>query len=318
MKFLAAILLLLTLLSCIREPKPDRAKSLPVAETASRMQELVVSLSKYAKKRSHGFLIVPQNASKLLYIGGDPYASRHPEYANSIDALGIEGLFYSGAYEPDSLRIAILDTFSKQKKVFVADYVKDNSDVPKNRAMIKKHGFIPFVRSRENFDYVKIPKHSGTGLPPGGIGGVSDYLYLINGSQYPDKEHFIQAVSQSRYQMAIIDLFFHEEAFTRSEVERMKRMPSGGNRIVLGYVNIGAAENWRYYWNPSWKIGFPEFLARPYHGYKDEAWVHFWDPEWKKILFGNPGGYLDRLIDSGFDGAYLDNVEAYLYLYAPD
>ncbi|HEB61160.1 MAG TPA: hypothetical protein ENJ06_04980, partial [Phycisphaeraceae bacterium] len=45
--------------------------------------------------------------------------------------------------------------------------------------------------------------------------------------------------------------------------------------------------------------------------------VRYWMPQWQALLFGTPGGEnetpLDRIIDQGFDGVYLDIVEGYYY-----
>jgi len=43
--------------------------------------------------------------------------------------------------------------------------------------------------------------------------------------------------------------------------------------------------------------------------------VQFWNPEWQKIIYGNDDSYMKKILDAGFDGAYLDNVEAYYFLY---
>jgi cysteinyl-tRNA synthetase len=48
--------------------------------------------------------------------------------------------------------------------------------------------------------------------------------------------------------------------------------------------------------NPEWKGNFP---------------VEYWRPEWKRILYGSPTAYLDKIVDAGFDGVYLDLIEAY-------
>ncbi len=45
--------------------------------------------------------------------------------------------------------------------------------------------------------------------------------------------------------------------------------------------------------------------------------MRYWDPEWERIVFGIAEGenksYLDRIVDAGFDGVYLDIVDAYEY-----
>ena len=39
--------------------------------------------------------------------------------------------------------------------------------------------------------------------------------------------------------------------------------------------------------------------------------VRFWDPSWQKIIHGSPEGYLERIIQQGFDGVYLDRSDVY-------
>ena len=41
-------------------------------------------------------------------------------------------------------------------------------------------------------------------------------------------------------------------------------------------------------------------------------WVRYWDPAWRTMLFGNRDAYLDRILAAGFDGVYLDKIDAYL------
>jgi cysteinyl-tRNA synthetase len=83
---------------------------------------------------------------------------------------------------------------------------------------------------------------------------------------------------------------------------------------VISYINIGAAENFRYYWKEDWKLHEPDWLAKPYEGYEDEIWVNYWDGAWQDIIYGNDGSYMKKIVDAGFDGAYLDNTEAYYFL----
>jgi cysteinyl-tRNA synthetase len=49
--------------------------------------------------------------------------------------------------------------------------------------------------------------------------------------------------------------------------------------------------------------------------YPDNYKVKYWMPAWKKIIYGVRAGvnksYLDRIIDAGFDGVYLDIVDAF-------
>ena len=37
----------------------------------------------------------------------------------------------------------------------------------------------------------------------------------------------------------------------------------------------------------------------------------YWQPEWKDIIYGNDDSYLKKILDAGFDGVYLDIIDAY-------
>ena len=46
----------------------------------------------------------------------------------------------------------------------------------------------------------------------------------------------------------------------------------------------------------------------------DNYKVRYWDPAWQAILFGTPGeAYLDRILAQGFDGIYLDIIDAFYF-----
>ncbi|MFD0779257.1 endo alpha-1,4 polygalactosaminidase [Flavobacterium myungsuense] len=98
-------------------------------------------------------------------------------------------------------------------------------------------------------------------------------------------------------------------------MNQLKTKANGAKRLVIAYMNIGAAENWRYYWNGNWILNDPVWIKKNYAGYENEFYIQFWNPEWQTIIYGNDKSYLKKIIDAGFDGVYLDNVEAYYFLY---
>jgi cysteinyl-tRNA synthetase len=88
---------------------------------------------------------------------------------------------------------------------------------------------------------------------------------------------------------------------------------SGGPKIVLCYMSIGQTENYRWYWNPDWVKNPPDWLDAPDGVWAGDYWVKYWMPEWQRIIYGTPDSYLDRILALGYDGVYLDRVDAYWY-----
>ncbi|MEZ5853512.1 MAG: endo alpha-1,4 polygalactosaminidase [Hyphomicrobiaceae bacterium] len=138
-----------------------------------------------------------------------------------------------------------------------------------------------------------------------------------------------------------------------SNLVRLKRKPDGNRRLVISYLSIGEAEDYRGYWQTSWvkpdatpsqpeKVAyFPSFGASPARAHvkfaappglrpqhvntsvapswldrENPEWrgnyrVRFWQQEWQKLLFGDKAAALDRLLEAGFDGVYLDRADVY-------
>jgi len=80
-------------------------------------------------------------------------------------------------------------------------------------------------------------------------------------------------------------------------------------KTVVSYMSIGEAEDYRWYWNPAWVSTPPAWLGPENPEWAGNYKVRFWQPGWQEIVFD----YLDRIIAQGFDGVYLDIVDAYYY-----
>jgi cysteinyl-tRNA synthetase len=128
-----------------------------------------------------------------------------------------------------------------------------------------------------------------------------------------------KALAESPFDMIVIDHAPHpkqnvvEMPFTGSDIEPLKRKPEGARRLVLAYLSIGEAERYRYYWKPEWDAPQtrPAWLGMENPNWPGDYQVTFSNPEWQRIIFGTPDSYLDRITAAGFDGIYLDRVDAY-------
>lgn len=311
-QFILALILTAALVGCFKERRSDKA--------AEKMQDFVVDISNYARDFDPDFIIIPQNGTELAFNNIDPTEGLNSSYMSAIDGLGVEELFYNDDYSLDNERLSMLRDIDDSKKIMVAEYVGDQNNISDALNRNYNEGFICFPRTSNNYHYTTIPDsvpHSNENDITS-LSQAQNYLYLISTDNYASKEEMINAISQTDFDVVLIDLFFDEVALTSSEVEQLKTKSNGGKRLVISYINIGSAEKFRYYWKDGWGLHHPLWLKRKYDGYDDEFWVKFWKKDWQEIIYGNDNSYMKKIINAGFDGAYLDNVEAYYFLYYRD
>ena len=78
-------------------------------------------------------------------------------------------------------------------------------------------------------------------------------------------------------------------------------------------MSIGEAEDYRFYWDTAWESNEPEWLEGENPDWPGNYKVQYWEPDWQAIIFGGPDAYLDIIIAAGFDGVYLDIIDAFEY-----
>jgi cysteinyl-tRNA synthetase len=309
MKFVAIILGISLLFACSKERKSNRA--------GGKMQDFVIEISKYSKGINPNFAIIPQNGEELMFKFLDDGEGFDENFINAIDGYGIEELFYNGSFLPDNYRLDLLLQAKTKKPILVSDYTVSQTDFDSSLIFNSDAGFIPFPRTSDNYDYKIIPS-SILNENSNNINKVSEarnYLYLISSENYTSKQSFLDSIKATNFDLIIIDAFFGNDLFTSAEIESLKTKANGGKRMVISYISIGSAEKYRYYWQSDWKIKSPNWLYKAYSGYEDEIWVKFWKKDWEEIIYGNDNSYMKKIINAGFDGAYLDNVEAFYFLY---
>lgn len=302
-------LLCLLVVSCSKDKRSVKA--------GEKMREFVVELSQYAKGKNADFLIIPQNGIELCFNNEDIVDGLTTDYFGAIDGVGIEELFYNGTAAEDDGRIAMATAISGSKPVLVADYTSSAAIQTDAFTQNDNNGFIAFPRASDGYDYQFVPTtvHNENANDIVNLSDAQNFLYLISTSNYATKADFLNAIIASNFDVVLIDLFYDDLSLTASEVNSLKTKANGGTRLVISYMNVGAAESYRYYWQEGWKLHSPRWLKKPYDGYEDEIWVKFWKKDWKEIIYGNDSSYTKKVIDAGFDGVYLDNVEVYYFLY---
>lgn len=101
--------------------------------------------------------------------------------------------------------------------------------------------------------------------------------------------------------------------WSRSEIDAIRGGKQG--RRVIAYISIGEAETYRSYWRSGWDAnndGSPDTSAPSFLLGENPDWagnyrVEYWSPEWQRLVLAE----IETLVDQGFDGLYLDIVDAF-------
>ena len=110
-------------------------------------------------------------------------------------------------------------------------------------------------------------------------------------------------ISKTKFTIVVIDYSrdgSDDGALSLKDVETIRK----SGKIVLAYMNVGYAEDWRFYWN---KIKNATFVGNEGKWSGEYKILNFTDDEWEKVLHE----YVEKIISEGFDGIYLDGVDAY-------
>lgn len=192
-----------------------------------------------------------------------------------------------------------------------------------------------------------------TAAPPAASGPVRSAREMLAEARswiYQLQNYDFRQLVASQADVLVVDYSISGDEKSRlseGAIRKLQRKPDGSRRLVLSYLSIGEAEEYRFYWNKQWiesddeaaatppsgpaadKTGAGEAAMEPakpsrwlspkapaWLGDENESWsgnfaVKYWDPEWQSLIVGGAGSYMDRILAAGFDGIYLDRVDAF-------
>jgi len=314
LRFLPVAFLLL--LSC-SDDKESKKCDVPDLDFRQEMREFVQELSAYAKDINPDFLIVPQNGQEILTTNSQPDGPVATDYMNAIDAVGREDMFYG--YTGDDIAtpaadcdylISLCDVAKNNGKLVLAtDYCYTHSKMADSYTKNDFHEYSGFAADRRELD--NIPAYPATvhNVHDGDVttaSQVKNHIFYVN-PVTTTKQEFLDGLKATNYDALIIDLFFEEEVLTLADITSLKTKANGGSRLVICYMSIGEAENYRYYWNALDKT----LVCQENPDWKGNYAVKYWEADWKNVIYGNNQSYLKKILDAGFNGVYLDIIEGY-------
>lgn len=338
-KFTIMALLPVLFLSC------QTGSAAPDRDFKQDMRNFVIRISLYAKDTSHtgakkNFIVIPQNGQELVKPSRNPGHDTFSKYLAAIDGTGREDLYYGfnadNKETPLSVRnyfISYLDRFSSQgKRVLVTDYCSSHVFMDDSYIRNREKNYISFAAPERLLNVIpNYPLHpyphkteKEADYPVTTLAEARNFLYLINPdsgsstgtngtSSFPTKDAFLAALSRTNYDIIIMDAFFGDEKYTKTEIRSLKVKKSGGRRLVLAYLSIGEAEDYRYYWKTAWKRNPPGWLEKENPEWKGNYKVRYWEKEWQDIIVSGKHSYMQKIMNAGFDGVYLDLIDAFEY-----
>ncbi|MES2594010.1 MAG: MJ1477/TM1410 family putative glycoside hydrolase [Verrucomicrobiota bacterium] len=143
------------------------------------------------------------------------------------------------------------------------------------------------------------------------------FAYVLQADRLAaDRAAVVQKLVACDRDLIVLDASYNTDpggAWTLAELEAIRRGREG--RRVVAYLSIGEAEEYRPYWQKSWdanKDGRPDAAAPRFLNTENPDWkgnyrVRYWHPEWQQIMLAA----VDQIVTQGFDGIYLDIVDAF-------
>ena len=295
-----------------------------VVSPETAMVDLAQTLGSYGRARREGFLLVGNGSVGLLEVTEDNSEENVARLVGLLDGVLMESAFYDGyeeAGEEAERRDAGADAYLTAmlrkpllagRSVFTLDYVKGEK-IAEVEALGHADGYVSEAGNRLLDTLPARAPQEENAADVTRLKQVKNFLVLLNPEHFPTREAYLDALAATNYDILIVDLYYGDRPLAPAEIARLKHKANGGRRLVLSYMSVGEAADYRPYWKKEWDSERPHWLAEPNPEWPGSYKVRYWSREWHDILYGREDAYLDRIIAAGFDGAFLDVMDAWQY-----
>lgn len=284
------------------------------------MRQFVIGISEWSKDKHPGFIVIPQNGHDLFSKDGEPTGPAATEYLSAIDGAGQEDLFYGYDTDNQATKQEDIDWIAGFLKIgqdhgvipLVTNYCSDSIKMVDAYKKSDDRGYISFSANHRGLDTIPtFPIFHENNNEIATLKDAKNFLYLLDTQNFTSKEEYISALDATNYDLFIIDLYYEDEQLDSSDIAKLQTKPNGARRLVVSYMSIGEAEDYRYYWKDEWKTNPPKWLGTENPDWPGNYKVQYWDKDWQNIIYGNDSSYLQKILDVHFDGVYLDLIEAF-------
>lgn len=286
------------------------------------MRDFVIRISQKVKADHPSFVVIPQNGQDLLTENGEADGPLAQAYVDAIDGQGREDLFYG--YTADNVATPGLDrdyllAFLERDEqagvqVLVTDYCSTPAFIDDSYARNNARGFASFAANHRELDVIPNRPAAPFSVNADNIDTLAkarNFLYILNPDSFGSRAGYLDALTATNYDLFIIDAFFGDVLLTKAEVAQLQVKANGGRRLVIAYMSIGEAEDYRYYWQREWRPGSPDWIDAENRDFAGNFKVKYWTQAWQDIILNAPDSYISRIENAGFDGVYLDLIDAF-------
>jgi cysteinyl-tRNA synthetase len=276
------------------------------------MKNLILEIRENSPK---DYIIIPQNGTNI-YFKED--GSIDKELLEAIDGVTQESLKYgypkygdrTNSHEREELLKNLLNLKKAGKTVFTVNYTNSRWGKWKSREFAEKYGFINYCPDSREANGVNTKVNNVNNNDILKLSDVQNFLYLLNPEKFKHKEEYLEELSKTKYDLFIIDMEANQSKLAVEDLERLKLKPQGGRRLVIAYFSVGEAEVYRDYWKSEWNDKLPDWICYENENWEGSYLVKYWSKEWHDRI----KEMLNRSINAGFDGIFLDTIDTYLYL----
>jgi cysteinyl-tRNA synthetase len=143
--------------------------------------------------------------------------------------------------------------------------------------------------------------------------------YVLQADQLSEDRAFVvRQLAACGRDWIVLDPWFNGSehgSWSKKEIDAIRAGKTG--RKVLAYLSIAEAEDYRPYWEKEWDgnqdgtpdYGAPEFLLPENPDWQGNYRVRYWYQNWQRLVLDS----LNSIVAQGFDGVYLDIVDAFQF-----
>ena len=325
-----AILSLLTLISC----KTTATEKYKDINFRGEMRTFIENIASFAREKNSSFIVIPQNGQAVAWNTEDEDDPQFIDksYLSSIDGSARESTFYtykekgsSFTYGPTPEAESALYTrwcniYKNQSghtgdkiTILSVDYTGSSSEnINESNRKNQEAGYIGYPSESQDVSTIPASFQNENSEDVTKLSEAKNFFDILNPGKFGSKEAYLCALQETNCDCIIIDACDSDGNFlTASEVASLKVKKNGRKRLVIAYMSIGEAEDYRYYWTKGFKKN--DWLLSENSAWKGNYVVEYWNSQWQSVIYGSETSYTGKILEAGFDGVYLDIVDCYEY-----